>query len=257
MTAHKFMITVENPLEGYMKKIPLVLASLVLFAAIADASAEIVAVTVKGEVAVSTGDTLKPLVAGAKLAEGTKICTGIHSSAVIRIDDHQLTIGPASSVKVYKNSSTESTSDTSVGLQYGTVRAKVKKLSTVKTRFNITTPVATSSVRGTEEIVSYGAASGMKIRVVEGSISAHNDRGISNIIRGRGQFVLNSGSARPDAVNTALRKDATVSVTPSGVTKEERDAVDRSGGENLVVDRNPVAVTGSSRVSVQILWPNQ
>lgn len=224
-------------------------------AAYSAAWAEISVVSVKGEFAGLVGGKWTPLAAGAKLAEGTKVSTGTNSSAVIKIDDHLLTVGPVSSVKLYKNSSTASSSDTSVGVQYGTVRAKVKKLSTVKTRFNITTPVATSSVRGTEEIVSYGPASGMTVQIVEGTIYVGNDSGVSNVISGRQRFALAGANARPDAVNAFLK--GTVVVTPTGTTQGERDAVDRSGGEDLVVDNGGNPVTGTSSVNVDFIWPKQ
>lgn len=233
-----------------MKKTACVLAIAFIAAAYSAAWAEISVVSVKGEFSGLVDGRWLPLAPGAKLAEGTKVSTGINSIAVIRIDSHLLTIGPVSSVKLYRNASAGASSDTSVGVQYGTVRAKVKKLSTVKTRFNITTPVATSSVRGTEEIVSYGPASGMKVEIIDGTIYVGNDSGVSNVISGRQRFALAGRNARPDAVNAYLK--GTVVVIPAGASQGERDAADRSGGEDLVLDKGRTPVTGTTHVNIRL-----
>ncbi|MGL4370134.1 MAG: FecR family protein, partial [Spirochaetota bacterium] len=159
-----------------MKKTAFLLMSTFITASIllicGELFAAITVVSARGEASFLRDGQWKPLTKGMTLEEGTKICTGVKSIIVLNIDRHVVTISPMTSVKIYKNSSTPSTSDTSIGLQYGSVKAKVKRTAAVKTRFNITTPVATSSVRGTEEVVSYGPASGMTVQVIEGAVRA-------------------------------------------------------------------------------------
>ena len=114
--------------------------------------------------------------------------------------------------------------------------------------------MATSSVRGTEEIVSYGAYRGMRVEVIEGTVGAYNDFGVSSRVSGRACFSLGARSSRPDSVNAQLRSAATPSVTPSGATKPERDAVDRTGGEDLIVNQGANPVTGTARADVRFVW---
>jgi hypothetical protein len=237
-----------------MKKIAYVCVLLLVSAAYTSAYAEMSVVSVKGDFAAMIDGKWKPLAAGTKIAEGTKVSTGTKSSAVIKIDDHVVTIGPVSSVKLYKNYSSDVASDTSVGIQFGSVRAKVKKTATVKTRFNITTPVATSSVRGTEESVYFGSVSGMKIEVLEGSIGAFNLDGVSSRVSGRKSFVLGANSSRPEPVNSLLRSAAVVTVTPSGTTKGERDAIDKTGGEDVDAAGGTGPVQGPARVKVGLIY---
>ena len=238
--------------EDTMKKIAYVCVVFLVSAAYTAAYAEMSVVSVKGDFAGMIDGKWKPLAAGTKIAEGTKVSTGTKSSAVIKIDDHVVTIGPVSSVKLYKNYSSESASATSVGLQYGSVRAKVKKTATVKTRFNITTPVATSSVRGTEENVYFGSVSGMKIEVLEGSIGAFNRDGVSSRVSGRKSFQLASNSSRNAPVNSAVRNAAVVTITPSGLTQGEKDSVERTGGEDLLINQGAKPAGGSARANLVI-----
>jgi hypothetical protein len=195
------------------------------------ARAAIQVVSTKGEAAFLSGTQWKPLVKGQTIAEGTKISTGINSSAVLNIDGSLVTMKPLTSIKIYRNSVNSSTKETSLGLQYGTVQAKVDKVSKVRTKFNIATPVATSSVRGTEEIVSFGPTSGMKVDVVEGAIQAHNAQGASNAISGRQSFALSDAGAKPAGVLDRVKDDSSVSGNARNRSRSDNEFSDSYGDE--------------------------
>jgi hypothetical protein len=229
----------------------------ILFAVSAQAAIQVV--STKGEAAFLSGTQWKPLVKGQTIAEGTKLSTGINSSAVLNIDGSIVTMKPLTSIKIYRNSVNQSTKETSLGLQYGTVQAKVDKVSKVRTKFNITTPVATSSVRGTEEIVSFGPTSGMKVDVVEGTIQAHNTQGASNAISGRQSFALSDAGAKPAGILDQVKEGSTVSGNARNRSSSDDEFSDRFGDEyfeglgdmGLKID-----ASSKARLKVRLDWGN-
>lgn len=237
-----------------MKKMICIIIVIFLSGVFTNAYSAIMVVSAKGDASYQAGGKWKPMTKGLVLAEGTKICTGVNSSAVLDIDQNIVTIKPMTSIKIYKNSLTSTSSDNSIGLQYGAVQAKVKKTAAVKTRFNITTPVATSSVRGTEEAVSFGPVAGMKVEVIEGSIRAHNDNGVSSAISGREKFKMREKTSRPESLVADIKDGATVNVTPDNITDEERDALNNSGDDALF-DSGTGAVQKISAPKIKIFWP--
>jgi len=216
-----------------------------------DAYANILVVSTKGEAAYLAGSQWKPLAKGQTLPEGTKVSTGVASSIVLNIDGSIVTVKSMSSIKIYKNSKDESTRETALGLQYGSVSAKVNKVEKVKTKFNITTAVATSSVRGTEELVSFGPGKGMQVKVIEGTITAFNQQGVSNQISGRLTFNLSNGEVRSESVLRDVRDLATVDLKAHGSTTEET----RSGQDTTVTDLVNGLGKASTQVNLQLQWP--
>ena len=77
--------------------------SLLFAASICSAAfAEMTVVSVKGDFAALKDGAWIPLAPGAKIAEGTKVCTGTGSNAAIKIDDQTLSPAPVPPVKLYK-----------------------------------------------------------------------------------------------------------------------------------------------------------
>ena len=90
-------------------------------------------VSVKGDAAYAEGKAWRPLAKGMAVREGTRVSTGVNSTAVLNIDDHILTVKPLTMIKVYRNSLTRKTSDNTIGLKYGTVNARIKRVAALKT----------------------------------------------------------------------------------------------------------------------------
>jgi hypothetical protein len=207
-----------------MNRTPGIIAATVLFMfCVTQSFAAITVVSVKGECAYATHGGWAPLQKGQTLAEGTKISTGLKSKAVLDIDGSTLTVEPVTMMKIYRNSVGKKVAENSIGLKYGTLDARVKRVGSLKTKFKITTPVATSSVRGTWERVSYGPAYGMLIQVLEGTVEGSNDRGVSRFVSGRMHFSLGHGNQRPDDPLGKQKDGSEGNITPDNITKDEKD----------------------------------
>ncbi|MDY6934604.1 MAG: FecR domain-containing protein [Spirochaetota bacterium] len=228
---------------------------------------KILVVSIKGDVAYKKGRQWKSLKKGQRLSEGTKISTGVRSSAIIKIDDNTLKVKQLTMMKIYRNTKTAKSRYTHLGLKRGSLNARIKRIGRLKTSFKITTPVATSSVRGTEEVVSYGPKTGMTIKVIEGSVQGENLYGINNTIKGRYTFRLRPDESRPENLLCDVR-DASIISLYNDITKDERGFHELYGEE--IVDNSESAVghlsnvgyyssftSGNANVSVSLQWPDE
>ncbi len=228
------------------------------------AFAKITVKSVRGEVAYKKGRQWKPLKKGQTLAEGTKISTGVRSSARILIDGHTLIIKQLTMMKVFRSKSTKKRRSTHLGLKFGGLRAKVKRIGRLKTSFKITTPVATSSVRGTDESNFYGSKSGMTINVHKGSVGGESDSSSGNVVSGRSTFKIGTDDPKPDNLLGDVRDGSRVRVFSDDVTDDEKDAhdtlgddlLDNSEGSVAFVDSvsDPRGGAGTATVSVDLQW---
>lgn len=239
----------------------MLLASLALVFTLSTANAAVLVVSTRGEAAYKDGAAWKPLAKGQTIKEGTMVMTGVNSQAVLNIDDNLLTIKPLTTIKVLKNSLTKSSSDNAIGLKNGSVNARVKRIGTLKTRFNIVTPVATSSVRGTEQNTSHGPAFGTRILVPVGLVNASNDSGVNKNVGGRSSFSLRPGNQRPDSLLGDLRNGAITQLNPANITGDEQAGLETFGDQLVdnfddalgLYDKN---VGGTASVKVDLIWPN-
>ncbi|HRZ26516.1 MAG TPA: FecR domain-containing protein [Spirochaetota bacterium] len=244
-----------------MKKSTLLLILAVSFALISiDASARIVVEKVKGSVAFKAGNQWQPLTEGMALNEGAKISTGVNSTAVIKMDSHTVTINPLTMIKIYENSMTARTSDNRIGLRRGTIRAQVSKDKRIKTVFKVSTPVATSSVRGTEEIISYGPSSGMKIYMIEGVAEGQSNNGNSSTLRGGLVFQQKPGGAAIENPMGAIKGNALAQIGDKNLSADEKKILDFLGIDESqlpggVLDRLSALMGTNSLVNVIINWP--
>lgn len=227
--------------------------------------AEIKVISIKGSVAYKTGAQWTPLYAGATIPVGAKISTGVKSNAVIKINDHTLTVQQLTMIKISENMLDKSSSSTKIGLRRGTVRAKVAKNSRIKTVFKVSTPVATSSVRGTEEIIFYGPSIGMKIMVIEGSIEGSSINTLASIIQGFLEFHQKGYEGNPENLLGSMIEQALPNVHPVFVTPDELNSYESFGDDFQLNDQssiskrdiniNNVAVPRTSRINLILLWP--
>jgi hypothetical protein len=205
-------------------------------------SAAITVITVKGQVAYKNEGAWQPLAANMVLAEGTKISTGINSSAVIAFIEHnekkrEVTIQQLTLIKIYQNAIVQNDRNIKIGLRRGTIRAKVEHDKEtdkrIKTVFKVSTPVATSSVRGTEEIITYGPSVGMVVQVVEGRITGENKNGSKKYISGKLLFHQRTSNPLPEPLLVALKDQAMVDIYDRSITHEERQGFDRTGSDAI------------------------
>ncbi len=242
-----------------MKKILFFFLFLSSFAAFNTAFAEIRVVMVKGEAALKIGRNWAPLAIGQVLFEGAVISTGANSYIKLKVDAHDMTVKPLTTIKIFKNQTANGKNVTNIGLKYGGVNAKVNKMGTLKTNFNIATPVATSSVRGTEKEISYGSSTGMKVKVFESTVRVHNKSGVDRSAQTNSGFSQKSGSPRPESPVSDTKSRALAKTGSEGFSKEEIESANNS------TDSNPRDIEdqmeslfmgkGSTKIKFNIVWP--
>lgn len=213
--------------------------------------------SISGEALFSDGGTYRPLQKGQQLKEGVRISTGAQSRVVLNMDGHTLTIHPLSFVKVFKNIIKKDESTNSIGLKYGSLNAKVKKIAQVRTNFLISTPVATSSVRGTEQKVSFGPAFGMKIVVPEGKVVVISN-GENKKISGKLVFSKKNGEPRGDNLAGNLKGKFISFLTSGNLTSEEKDLLHLYGDQLIDSGQTPLDILdnagGAGKASVNLIW---
>ncbi|MDX1810572.1 MAG: FecR domain-containing protein, partial [Gammaproteobacteria bacterium] len=129
---------------------------------------------------------------GLELALNTTIATGKDSSAMIEFADKStLLIYQESSVKLNKVSYIESTAfvDTRIRLNRGRVESKVIPFKKPNNRFEIITPAAVATVRGTVFRVELKDNGAMLNEVTEGKVLVANEQGEHLIPAGFGSYV--------------------------------------------------------------------
>jgi hypothetical protein len=149
--------------------VPLALTISALFVFAMSAFAEIRVVSVKGTASYKTAGQWIPLQAGAALAVGTKVSTGVRSTVVINVNKHTVTVYPLTIMKISESMETNKSSTTNIGLRRGAVRTKIAHDARIKTVFKVSTPVATSSVRGSDQLSITGPTMGAHFIVNAGS----------------------------------------------------------------------------------------
>ena len=88
--------------------------------------------------------------------------------------------------------------------------------------FKVTTPIATSSVRGTAEDIFYGPDSGMIVKVLEGEIEGANRLNRRNFISGKQVFHQLPGQSGAGFILGSLRGGSIINVSGSGTTGDEQ-----------------------------------
>ncbi len=205
-----------------MKPLITTIISSIIFIFSTSLYAEITVIKVQGNAAYKEGRSWIPLKEKQKLPEGVKISTGSNSYAELSLNsiNHTVKVKPLSVIQVFSKETAENT-DTHIGLKRGGITAKVPRDAKVKTIFKVSSPIATSSVRGTEEDISYGPGMGMIVAVLSGEIEGANRHGKSNYITGRQKFVQIFNSASSQNILKDVRNQSLISVYGNGLTPTE------------------------------------
>lgn len=193
----------------------------------------------KGDAAYKKGRQWVPIKNGMTLGEGTKISTGVKSWVVLNIDGDSLKINQLTMMKVSRNRTDSKSKNTHIALKHGSLRARIKKIGKLKTSFKISTPVATSSVRGTEEIVSYGAKLGMRIKVLEGIVEGENPQGLLSYIQGKSVFRQGPNDSKPNNLLSEEKNKSLFRLFDLNSTDDEKKSFEFSGFDLLGDNENP------------------
>ena len=248
-----------------MYKIPVVSVTLAMFVLMSatEVFAKIDVISVKGTAAYKTGRIWTPMRPGMTLKQGAKISTGVRSTAVLRMNGHRVSIKPLTMMKIYENSTTKKRVSTRIGLRRGSIRADVSRRKRIRTVFKVSTPVATSSVRGTSESISYGLKKGMIIVVIKGLVEGESRTGLKKLLSGKLVFQQKPGQSSPDPLLSNVKNRAMVFVYDNNITDDEQKGHQYYGGDLIGGDpQGPQGILdqiiGSetlSGVNVNVQWP--
>jgi hypothetical protein len=235
-------------------------AAFTLVFAASSAFAEIRVLSVKGTAAYKTGQRWVPLNAGAALAVGTRVSTGVRSTVQLRINRHTVTVQPLTIMKVTESVERPGSSTTNIGLRRGSVRTKVASDARVKTVFKVSTPVATSSVRGTEQVVVYSPTFGMRVIVLSGVVEGSGLNSAGKLISGNLEFWQKYASPVPESLMTGM-EDFLTQTGSLFVTLDEETAFELFGEDFLNYDMGGGTGQGGGQsapvpVNIYLIWPN-
>lgn len=139
-----------------MKK--LVFLGALLFTACCVFAVEAEIVSVEGKVEIkSQGRAWHTAAKGEKINAGSVISTGFKSTVTFKIDGSTFVVNPLTRLKLEEIMQKDNAVSSKVFLDTGSMKADVKPKTTEKVNFQVQTPVATASVRGTAgEITAAG-----------------------------------------------------------------------------------------------------
>ena len=174
---------------------------------------------VKGKVEYQTqGDEWLPAKVGVEVPVGTAISTGFKSTAAVEILGSVVFVKPLTRMVIDDLARNSTGTKTSLTLLAGKVKAEVKPSSaTSETTFNVKSPTATASVRGTGFEFD-----GQNLLVNHGDVKLANRFNISRSVQG-GEF---SSAGRGASVSAPVPvKPADKQVITAGGGQEEVDAM--------------------------------
>ena len=230
--------------------------SIIIFC-VTNLNAKIVVESVKGEAAYKAGKQWLPLAKGQTLPEGTKISTGVKSWAVLNIDGDSLRIEQLTMMKIFKNQTNANNKNTHIGLKHGGLKARISKIGTLKTSFKITTPVATSSVRGTDEDNRQGAKSGNRVHFPAGIGEIRDRNGHTYLVQGNSLFHIGPNDPRPRNMLFGEKGKSLILISDPNSTGDEKDSTEFSGLDNFNQNDNPAdqnSLKSPANVILQVGW---
>jgi len=248
--------------EEIMKKYSiaiLVILTVLFFAG--SSYAEIRVLSVKGTASYKAGGGWVPLTAGTALAVGSKVSTGVRSRVEIKVNNHTVTVEPLTIMKISESTDTNNSSTTRLGLRRGSVRTKVAKNARIKTVFKVSTPVATSSVRGTEQIVVYSPTFGMRVFVLSGTVEGQGLNSAGKFISGDLQFLQKLTSGGSESPMAGM-EDFITQTNSKFITVDEETA-NKIFGDDFMNYQNDFSGQGGTQeqtnqmvpVNIYLIWP--
>lgn len=162
-------------------------------------------------------DSWDKLLPDMKLNEGDQVSISADSVIVIDVDGNILSLSEGALFNFKKL-----TSEIEIELWHGKMKAKVKKLSS-DMKFNIRTPVANCSVRGTEFDVEVSGDYTTKVRTQSGSVAVKDiATGKEVIVEPGYQCTVKPGKAGPE-----LKPIETEKPEGKAITKDEKKRVSK------------------------------
>lgn len=184
---------------------------------------ELLAITqeVEGNVEVSiAGERWVALSVGDAVPIDTRISTGFRSRAVLAIGESTvLTVEPLTRLEIERLAVEEGVERSQMNLQVGRIRGEVERTPERPNEFELRSPVATASVRGTSFTFD-----GETLEVARGRVALVNRYGRERSID-PGEQSSSDGVSAPEAPAEERRRRATVTArTAGGEDEEEAEA---------------------------------
>lgn len=174
----------------------------------ATAFADVKVLAIKGVAGYLSGGKLQPLSVGMALSNDATVVTGANSELTVQINNGTVTFKSLTTAKLGGISLSSSASTADVALRSGTVVSDVKQIQGLKTSFTVSTPVGTSSVRGTMHSVSYSRERGMTVSVAAGVVDVDSTRSPPRPVPAGKGFVQAPGAPAVVASQPAVERPA-------------------------------------------------
>lgn len=156
-------------------------------------AAKITSTTGKTEIYRSSDKGWQSAAAGEELVSGSKVRCGARARAeILTTGGHKVRLWSKSEISVDNVDGAE----TKIGLVIGRLRSWVKKMRSNE-KFEIKTPVAVCSVRGTDFMVEVDENKLMRVEVYEGQVAAGDERTGAQVLLNPGQFIQMSPNQPP------------------------------------------------------------
>jgi hypothetical protein len=233
----------------------LIISALFMFAV--SAFAEIKVISVKGTAAYKKGGQWTPLQAGTALAVGTKVSTGVRSNVVINVNGHTVTVYQLTIMKISESVENATSSTTRIGLRRGAVRTKIAHDARIKTVFKVSTPVATSSVRGSDQIVGSGPSLGTRIIVLGGNFQGEGLNSGTQMLFGNLQLLQKLYKGGPESPLSGMEEFLTQTHSLF-ITIDEETAYQLFGDDFINYEpgtRGTQNMNVAVPVHIYLVWP--
>ncbi|MFW5995433.1 MAG: FecR family protein [Spirochaetia bacterium] len=141
------------------------------------------------------GEDWQPVAAGDAVPVSAKLSTGFDAQAMVAVTESTVvTVDPLTRLTVEDIALEEGIESSELNLEVGRVEGSVKRVEDRETRFDVSSPVATASVRGTQFLFD-----GEELSVSEGVVGFVSAIGRTHSVSaGEENFTYNA-SAQPEA----------------------------------------------------------
>jgi hypothetical protein len=220
--------------------------------------ADVTVQAVKGTAGVLEAKKLQPLKAGMKLKDDATVVTGANSEVVLTVNNGTITLKSLTTAKLRGVAVTATGSKADVALRSGTVVSDVKQIAGLKTSFTITTPVGTSSVRGTTHTVSFSQERGMAVSVASGIVAVASIHGASRPVAAGLGYVQGSGATSPQVATQASLAGPGPGAAAVFSSPEEAAVIAGLGGEAAALSEFVTLITAmktTGTVNVNLVFP--
>ena len=188
-------------------------------------------VSAKGKAEVLKGGTWTALAAGNTVSKGDVIQTGFKSEVVLKLKETTVTVSPLTRITMEQLAEKKDKDDSKIFLDTGSLKSDIKKSENRRVGFQVRSPVATASVRGTV-IAAAVTFDGMNLDTYYGTAAIWKTNGATATLT-----TEEEDKAEPPA---AMEGSSAQAITDDGAPK---GAVTVSGGQSAEITATAATVS--------------